>query len=84
MYNFKHYILLYAKRIFSPIFFLESEQYLEDKDTPTVINLAEKNHQDLNLLLKLFNDTPLTKKDFKKIKEILVTRWSIISDGSLS
>ena len=76
--------LLYAKRIFSPITFLESEQYLEDKDTPTVINLAEKNHQDLNLLLKLFNNTQLTKKDLKKIREILTTFWGIISDDSLS
>ena len=76
--------LLYAKKVFNPIFFLESEQYLEDKDTLTVINLAEKNHQHLNLLLKLFNDTQLTKKDLKKIREILTTFWGIISHDSLS
>ena len=47
--------MLYVKKIFSPIFFIESFNYLDTRDAKNVISLSKLNKPDRNIITKLFN-----------------------------
>lgn len=47
--------ILYVQKIFSPIFFIESFNYLDTNDAKDVISLAKLNKPDRNIITKLLN-----------------------------
>jgi hypothetical protein len=72
--------ILYVKKIFSPIFFIESFNYLDTNDAKDVISLAKLNKPDKNILTKLY-DNNLDSKDQTSIRNYAINFFKNIGNS---
>ena len=72
--------ILYIKKIFSPIFFIESFSYLDSNNAKDVISLAKLYKPDKNLITKLF-DNNLDSKDLAFIRNYAINFFNNIGNS---
>jgi hypothetical protein len=72
--------LLYVKKIFSPIFFIESFNYLDTNDAKDVVSLAKLNKPDKKIITKLF-DNNLDNKDLATIRNYAIIFFKNIGNS---
>ncbi len=72
--------LLYVKKIFSPIFFIESFSYLDSNNAKDVISLAKLSKPDKNIITKLFENN-LEAKDLSFIRNYAINFFNNIGNS---
>ncbi len=72
--------MLYVKKIFSPIFFIESFNYLDTNDAKDVISLAKLNKPDNTILTKLYNNN-LDSNDLVTIRNYAINFFNNVGNS---
>jgi hypothetical protein len=72
--------LIYAKKIFSPIIFIESFSFLNSDDAKNVIQLSKINKPDKNIIERLF-DNKTNPEDHYIIRNYMINLFKNIGDS---